>query len=151
MPYLYYSITVLLKLLTWHWLDIITPHFNLAGCPLLRLCVHRHGMTEFVCAPSHIFSHIHYLNSDLRCNFLICGYVIFMSLHCNISYLRNMSMYNLCIYFTFPLVSMIWRFVLYHLSLSQRFILSCLILSLCWTRLFLFLPPCWTQFLIGLT
>ena len=37
-------------------------------------------MTTYVRAPSCVSSHIHYINSDLRRHFLICGYSIFPSL-----------------------------------------------------------------------
>ena len=35
-----------------------------------RPCVHHHGMTTYVRAPSRFLSHIHYINSDLGCNFI---------------------------------------------------------------------------------
>ena len=48
-------------------------------------------------------------NLDLRCNFLICGYRIFLSLRCIIYYPRTMYAYDLCIYFYFSFVSTLWR------------------------------------------
>ena len=70
-------------------------------------------MTTYVRAPSrvssHIQKHIQYINSDLRRNFLICGYGIFPSLRRAMSYPRTMSAYDLCIYFPFPFVSTLWR------------------------------------------
>ena len=47
---------------------------------------------------------IHYVNSDLCCHFLIDGYGIFPSLHCNISYTRTISAYGFWIYFSFSFV-----------------------------------------------
>ena len=60
-------------------------------------------------APSHVSSHIHYINSDLRHNFFICGYGIFPSLRSTISYPRTMSAYDLCISFPLSFVSTLWR------------------------------------------
>ena len=122
-PYLSYFITVLLKFPPWCLLDVITSNFNLVGWSWQRLCVHRHGMTTSVRAPSNVLSHIHYINSDLRCHFLICGYGIFPSLRLTISYPRNVSAYNLCIYFPFPFpftfVSTLYR----HLFVPFSFVL----------------------------
>ena len=51
-PYLSYFITVLIKLLTWHSLNVITSHFNLVQWSWRRPCIHHHGMTMYVRAPS---------------------------------------------------------------------------------------------------
>ena len=71
--------------------------------------MHRHGVTMDVCAPSRVSSHIHYINSDLLFHFLICGYGIFLSLRCAMSYLRTMYTYDLCISFPFSFISKLWR------------------------------------------
>ena len=52
--------------------------------------------------------HIHYVNSDLRRNFLIDGYGIFLSLRRIISYPQTMSAYDLCISFIFFFVSTLY-------------------------------------------
>ena len=57
--------------------------------------------------------HIHYVNSDLRCHFLNNGYGVFPSLRCTTYYMRTMYAYNLCIYFYFSFISMLYP-VLYH-------------------------------------
>ena len=63
----------------------------------VRVC----ALTRFVPYPLH--------NSDLCRHFLFCGYGIFPSLlHAN-SYPHNMSAYDLCVYFPFSFVSMLWR------------------------------------------
>ena len=71
--------------------------------------MHRRGMTTYVRAPSRVLSHISYINSDLRRNFLICGYGVFMSLGHTMSFMQTMSAYDLCIYFYFYFVSTKWR------------------------------------------
>ena len=91
-------------------------NFNLVWWLWWRLCVHRHGMTTYVRAPSRVLSYFHYINSDLRCHFLIFCYGIFMSLRRSKSYQRNMSAYNLCIFFPFSLVSTMWRHFFVPLS-----------------------------------
>ena len=52
--------------------------------------------------------HIHYANSELHRHFLIDGYGIFLALRRTISYLQTMSVYNLCISFSFSYVSMMY-------------------------------------------
>ena len=56
------------------------------------------------CALTNLFSY-----SDLRHYFLICGYEIFPSLLGTISYPQTMSVYDLCITFSFSFVSTLWR------------------------------------------
>ena len=73
-----------------------------------RPCVQRDGMRTYVCVPSRFSYHIHYVNLDLRCHFLIDGYVIFLSLHRTISYLRTMSAYGLCISVSSSVVFMLY-------------------------------------------
>ena len=60
-----------------------------------------------------VLSHTHYINSDLCRYFLICGYGIFPSLWCTISYPRTMYTYDLWIYFSSYFVSTLYR----HFSL----------------------------------
>ena len=64
---------------------------------------------KYICAPSRVLSHIHVMNSDLRLHFIICGYGIFLSIRHAISFRRTMSMYDLCISFTFPFVFRLCR------------------------------------------
>ena len=77
-------------------------------------------MTTYVCAPSRVSSHTHYINADLCCRFLICGYGIFLPLRHTISYPRTMSAYDLCIYFSLPFVSILWRHFFVPFSFVSR-------------------------------
>ena len=63
-----------------------TPDLTLIGCHNVQIqscwmvvtasmSAHHHGTTTYVCAPSRVLSHIHYINSDLRRHFLICDNV----------------------------------------------------------------------------
>ena len=148
-PYLSYFNTVLLKRPTWCLSDVITSHFNLVWWSWRRPSVHRHSMTTYVRAPPRVSSHIHYINSDLRHHFLICGYGIFTSLRHAMSYSQTMSAYDLCIFFfffclhavetffePFSFVSTLYPFLSPSVSTLD------LILSL--------LYPCWNQFVLGL-
>ena len=104
-----YLINVLLKRLTWSLSYFITSNFNIVGWSWQRPYMHQYGMTAYVCAPSCFSSHFYYINSDLRRHFLICGYGMFTSLRCTISYPFTMSAYKLCISLYFSFVSTLWR------------------------------------------
>ena len=60
------------------------------------------------CAHTVLY-HIHYINSDLRCDFPIVGYGIFPPLRRAKSYPRTLSAYDLCISFPFSFPSTLWR------------------------------------------
>ena len=53
--YLRYLILVLLKLPTWHLLDVITSHLNLTRWSWQHPCVRHNGMMKSVCAPLTVF------------------------------------------------------------------------------------------------
>ena len=81
----------------WNLLDIITSNLHLIGWPWWRPRVHCHGMMTYMRTPSRFLYHTHYVNSDLRCHFIIYGYGIFLYLHFTISYPRTMYAYKLLI------------------------------------------------------
>ena len=72
-------------------------------------------------APSRVLCQIHYINLDLRRHFIICGYGIFPSLRCTISYPWNMSAYYLWIIYLFPLSLPCGDIFLYHFSFVSTF------------------------------
>ena len=95
-------------------------------------------MTMYVCAPSRVFFHIHYINSYLRCHFHICRYGIFPFLRCAKYYPRTMSAYDLCISFPYSFVSTLWR----HFFVPFVFVSTLYPgLSLSISMLYLILPP----------
>ena len=122
--------------------------FNLVGWSWRRPCMHHDSMSTYVRAPLRFLSHIHYINSDLSRNFIICGYGIFPSLCCAMSYPRTIYVYKLCICFSFYFVSTILRHFSYYFPLSPRYILSCLLLFPSWIKLFSLLSPFWTWFFL---
>ena len=149
-PCLSYLINILPKCQTWHLLDVITSNLNLVWWSRLRPCVHHHGMTTDVFAPSCISSHKQYINSDINHHNLFCGYGIFLSLSPAILYLRIISVYNLCISFLFPLSPQCGDIFLFHFPFSSHCTLFYLLLFSRWIRLFLLLSICWTQIILGL-
>ena len=88
------------------------------------------------CAVTFLY-HIHCVNSDLRCHYIIDGYDVFLSLRRAKFYPWTMYTYNLWIYFPFPFISTLWRHFSYLFPLSPRCILPCLLLSPRWNWLFI--------------
>ena len=95
---------VLVKILSFLPL-VITSNLKFIGCSFQRLRMRRNRMMTSVREPWRFLYYIHYIVSDLRCNFLIDGYGIFPSLRCTISYMRNISADNLFISISSPSVS----------------------------------------------
>ena len=62
-------------------------------------------MNTSVRAPSRFLYHTHYINSDLRCNFIIDRYGISPFLRLTISYTCNMYVYDLLLYVSSNFVS----------------------------------------------
>ena len=77
----------------------LTKMFDLMfiGCHNFRLEFYCMVVTTSVQAsvPSRLSYHVHYVNSDLRCHFIMDGYGIFTYLRRTISYPRNISAYEL--------------------------------------------------------
>ena len=82
---------------------------RLQSCLMNGACTVMAWRRTYVCAPSRVSSHIHYMNSDLHGHFVICGYGIFLSLRRDMSYLWTLSTYDLCISFPSFFISTMWR------------------------------------------
>ena len=76
---------------------------------VMKKSVHVLSLNYDVCACAlTVFYYIHYINSDLRRNFIINGYGIFLYLCLTISYPRTMSAYDLLFSVSSTVVSMLY-------------------------------------------
>ena len=104
-----------------------TSDLTFIGCHNIRFQSCLMVVTTSVRAPSWhedvhtVLYHIHYVNSDLRCDFPIDGYRIFPSLRRDKSYPQTMSAYDLCVYFPFPFVCTLWKHFFVPFSFVSEF------------------------------